>query len=78
MCYWKIFRNKGANMPTNYKKVISQLCLRIASLEANNAILEDQIEQYDQIINDQKLKHPEDFPADKQGGDDANAEKVHD
>lgn len=65
-------------MLTNYKKVISKLCLRIASLEANNAIMEDQIEQYDQVINDQKLKHPEDFPADKQGGDNANDEKIHD
>lgn len=65
-------------MLTNYKKVISKLCLRIASLEANNAIMEDQIEQYEQVINDQKLKHPEDFPADKQGGDNANDEKIHD
>lgn len=51
-------------MQTNYQKVISKLSLKIASLEANNAILEDQLEQREQLINDQKLKHPEDFPAD--------------
>lgn len=51
-------------MQTNYQKVISQLSLKLASLEANNAILEDQLEQREQLINDQKLKHPEDFPAD--------------
>lgn len=51
-------------MQTNYQKVISKLSLKLASLEANNAILEDQLEQREQLINDQKLKHPEDFPAD--------------
>ena len=51
-------------MQTNYQKVISQLSLKLASLEVNNAILEDQLEQREQLINDQKLKHPEDFPAD--------------
>lgn len=51
-------------MQTDYQKVISKLSLKLASLEANNAILEDQLEQREQLLNDQKLKHPEDFPAD--------------
>lgn len=51
-------------MQTDYQKVISKLSLKLASLEANNAILEDQLEQREQLLNDQKLKHPEDFPTD--------------
>lgn len=63
-------------MKTNYQKVISKLSIKLASVEANNAILEDQLEQREQIINDQKLKHPEDFPADNNKEGEPNGQKV--
>ena len=63
-------------MKTNYQKVISKLSIKLASVEANNAILEDQLEQREQIINDQKLKHPEGFPADNNKEGDPNGQKV--
>ena len=51
-------------METNYPKVIGNLSAQLAQSLANIAIIQDLCDQQQQIINDQKLKHPDDFADD--------------
>lgn len=65
-------------METNYPKVIGNLSAQLAQSLANIAIIQDLCDQQQQVINDQKMKHPEDFPADKPQEGDLNAKKIQD
>lgn len=65
-------------MKTNYPKVIGNLSAQLAQSLANIAIIQDLCDQQQQVINDQKIKHPEDFPADKQKKGGSNAKKIQD
>lgn len=51
-------------MEPNYQKIAANLSNEIAKDIYTIAILEDILVSKDEIINDQKLKHPEDFSAD--------------
>lgn len=63
-------------METNYPKVIGNLSAQLAQSLANIAIIQDLCDQQQQVINDQKMKHPEDFPTDKPQEGDLNAKKI--
>ena len=65
-------------MKTNYPKVIGNLSAQLAQSLANIAIIQDLCDQQQQVINDQKIKHPGDFPADKQKKGGSNAQKIQD
>lgn len=52
-------------MEPNYQKIAANLSNEIAKDVYTIAVLEDALASKNEIINDQKLKHPEDFPADE-------------
>ncbi|RHW46821.1 hypothetical protein DS832_04855 [Bombilactobacillus bombi] len=55
-------------MQPDYQKVSANLSNEIASDVYTIAILQQQLASANVIINEQKLKHPEDFPADNEKG----------
>lgn len=55
-------------MQPDYQKVAANLSNEIASDVYTIAILQQQLAEVNAVINEQKLKHPEDFLADNEKG----------